>query len=360
MLSIPLPFVAAFLLFLVIVVLRLKAPNHWKKPIGFIFLCIITMTVVGLRWTMDYPFLRAIQPILGACLPVTAWLSFSKAHRHSSSYFLHSLGPLIVALCSLSYPYLWPNIIDYLVPLLSLFYGLSLIKSSFSPAEEVSLNQLTQVSIAERATGLLLIISALTDSAISYDFFASSGVHTHLILSVSYLILIPAIASMVVFVSICTPIQSGEVATEQQESQQNRKEQSEVALQEIPSLNEDETSRILSQFETLMTEHEVFKDANLTLSKIARKLVIPARKISASVNHKYGENISKVINTYRINHAKDLLVSSDMPITDIYLSSGFQTKSNFNREFSRITGQTPSDYRQTNSVNTKVPEINPD
>ncbi|MEZ8387612.1 helix-turn-helix domain-containing protein, partial [Vibrio splendidus] len=47
---------------------------------------------------------------------------------------------------------------------------------------------------------------------------------------------------------------------------------------------------------------------------------------------------------------KTLLMQSDEAITDIFLSSGFQTKSNFNREFSRITGQTPSEYRSSPQV----------
>ena len=31
--------------------------------------------------------------------------------------------------------------------------------------------------------------------------------------------------------------------------------------------------------------------------------------------------------------------------TDAMLASGFNTKSNFNREFRRVTGRTPSDWR---------------
>ena len=32
-------------------------------------------------------------------------------------------------------------------------------------------------------------------------------------------------------------------------------------------------------------------------------------------------------------------------VTDAMLASGFNTKSNFNREFRRVTGRTPSDWR---------------
>lgn len=117
------------------------------------------------------------------------------------------------------------------------------------------------------------------------------------------------------------------------------------------SLDEDkEVTQIVAKFDALMKDHQVFKDPDLSLNRVARKLGIPARKISSAVNQTHHQNISKVINAYRIEHAKTLLMQSDEAITDIFLSSGFQTKSNFNREFSRITGQTPSEYRSSPQV----------
>jgi AraC-like DNA-binding protein len=116
------------------------------------------------------------------------------------------------------------------------------------------------------------------------------------------------------------------------------------------SLDEDqaeETAQIMVKFDALMREHQLFKDPDLSLNRLARKLGIPARKISSAVNQTHNENISKVINAYRIEYAKTLLKQSDDTITDIFLNSGFQTKSNFNREFSRITGQTPSEFRSS-------------
>ena len=39
-------------------------------------------------------------------------------------------------------------------------------------------------------------------------------------------------------------------------------------------------------------------------------------------------------------------MASQKTIAEIYLESGFQSKSNFNREFSRIVKQTPSEFRR--------------
>ncbi|WP_413700825.1 helix-turn-helix domain-containing protein [Psychromonas sp. KJ10-10] len=112
-------------------------------------------------------------------------------------------------------------------------------------------------------------------------------------------------------------------------------------------LAEIEINQIVSKIDSLITTKEVFLDPDLTLDRLARKAGIPARQISISINQVYGRNVSQVINEYRIERAKQLLISTDNPITQIYFDSGFQTKSNFNREFARVTQQTPSAFRRS-------------
>ena len=77
MLAIPLPFVAALLLFITAVLLRYRYLQTSQKPFWFIMLCALMITVVGLRWTVDIALFRYLQPVLGASVPVTAWLCFT-------------------------------------------------------------------------------------------------------------------------------------------------------------------------------------------------------------------------------------------------------------------------------------------
>ena len=51
-------------------------------------------------------------------------------------------------------------------------------------------------------------------------------------------------------------------------------------------------------------------------------------------------------NSYRIREACHSL-EAGASVTEAMLASGFNTKSNFNREFRRITGRTPSAWRRT-------------
>ena len=71
----------------------------------------------------------------------------------------------------------------------------------------------------------------------------------------------------------------------------------------------------------------------------------PARRISTAVNRLHAKNISQYINEFRIAEACRLLTETDEPVTRIMFDAGFQTKSNFNREFRRVTGMSPMAWR---------------
>ena len=58
-----------------------------------------------------------------------------------------------------------------------------------------------------------------------------------------------------------------------------------------------------------------------------------------------GEGFSKYLSRYRIEKAKEILLSSDMLVTEIGPLVGFGDYSTFTRKFKQITGVSPSDYR---------------
>ncbi len=92
-----------------------------------------------------------------------------------------------------------------------------------------------------------------------------------------------------------------------------------------------------------MAERRLWQDPDLTLARLARRLGVPAKALSAAVNRVRGENISRVVNGWRVAHAGELL-RGGASVTEAMLASGFQTKSNFNREFLRVMGRAPSDW----------------
>jgi len=118
-------------------------------------------------------------------------------------------------------------------------------------------------------------------------------------------------------------------------------------------MTSERAHEITSLLDAKIRQDRLYLDPELTLSKLTRKLGIPAKKISIAVNQVHEKNISKIINGYRIEHAKHSLDTSQDTITQIFMNSGFQTKSNFNREFSRVVGMTPSEYRKSKAQHPK-------
>jgi AraC-like DNA-binding protein len=72
---------------------------------------------------------------------------------------------------------------------------------------------------------------------------------------------------------------------------------------------------------------------------------VPARELSAAINSVTGQNVSQFVNNRRIAEACRLLEETKQSATTIMLDVGFSTKSNFNREFRRVTGKSPRQWR---------------
>lgn len=58
-----------------------------------------------------------------------------------------------------------------------------------------------------------------------------------------------------------------------------------------------------------------------------------------------GKGFTEYLNDYRLNHAAQLLSTSDLPLIEIAASSGFENLSYFTRIFKREYGITPGKYR---------------
>jgi AraC-like DNA-binding protein len=115
------------------------------------------------------------------------------------------------------------------------------------------------------------------------------------------------------------------------------------------TLSEEDASRdqaIISALDQYLAQHKPFLDPDLTLARLARKLVVPAKQLSAAINRTKNENVSRFINRHRIEQACGLMTEGKS-VTTAMFDSGFNTKSNFNREFLRIKQVAPSKWLDT-------------
>ena len=112
-----------------------------------------------------------------------------------------------------------------------------------------------------------------------------------------------------------------------------------------PESPTDSDRAMLAKLDALMNDKNIYTDSNLTLARVARRLSAPVRDVSTAINRITGENFSRYINGFRVRHAQGALRETELPITEVMFDAGFVSKSSFNTEFRRITGQTPSEFR---------------
>jgi len=89
--------------------------------------------------------------------------------------------------------------------------------------------------------------------------------------------------------------------------------------------------------------------SDLNLKKLARKVGVPTREVSRAINQHAEINVSQWINSARVDAACEALVDTEVSVTQAMMDAGFLTKSNFNREFRRLKGCSPTQWRENQS-----------
>lgn len=80
---------------------------------------------------------------------------------------------------------------------------------------------------------------------------------------------------------------------------------------------------------------------------IAKELGLSLHQLSEIVNVEFGNNFPSLINQYRIEEAKKLLLDHPEKTTsEIGGRAGFSSKSTFYMEFKKFTGTNPNAYRR--------------
>jgi AraC-like DNA-binding protein len=118
-------------------------------------------------------------------------------------------------------------------------------------------------------------------------------------------------------------------------------------------IDQDKADEIIKKLTYLFEVEKIFRDEDISVQSLSEKLSIPSYQLSWIINKKMRASFSGLVNSYRIDEVKKRLTSpqdADKTILDIAFDAGFSTKTSFNRVFKRITGMTPSQYRNRHKV----------
>lgn len=103
----------------------------------------------------------------------------------------------------------------------------------------------------------------------------------------------------------------------------------------------------------LMEKEKIYQETELTLQNLADKLQSPSYQVSQAINEGMEKTFYDLINNYRVEEAKRLLLdpkNSNYTILSVGFEAGFNSKTTFNTVFKKFTGQTPTDFRASKIV----------
>ncbi|WP_245413527.1 helix-turn-helix domain-containing protein [Mangrovicella endophytica] len=303
-------------------------------------LCAIQSAIVGLRWSLAFAPAGLLQPVIASLIPVLAWLSFAglrseRAGAATARPWLHGLAPVVIALLVMG----WRPLIDPVLFLIFGGYGAALLRLAWRGPDMLAATRLGDETTAHRAlvaTALMLILSGAVDLAVAAALAGGQSGRAASIVAIADLLALLAAAGAAAVGGRSHP-PTAAAAIEQPPPSPVRPE---------PALLAADDAAVLQAIDTLMRERRLYRDPDLTLDRLARRAGIPARQISGAVNRSLGRNVSQLVNEYRVEEAKRRLAATDEPVTAVMLESGFGTKSNFNREFLRVAGMSPSAWRR--------------
>ena len=114
-------------------------------------------------------------------------------------------------------------------------------------------------------------------------------------------------------------------------------------------LSEQKKNEIISKIVVLMERDKLYQETELTLQDLAGKIQAPTYQVSQALNEGMKKNFYDLVNGYRVEEAKNLLLdpkSINYTILSVGFEAGFNSKTTFNTVFKKFTGLTPTDFRQ--------------
>lgn len=113
-------------------------------------------------------------------------------------------------------------------------------------------------------------------------------------------------------------------------------------------IKEEDVAVLYQKIKNCIEKEELYLKPDITLKELSVKTGIPIHPLSQIINQEFKKTFFELINTYRVEKAKSLLLNKNYAthsIESIGYDSGFGTKSSFFSVFKKFTAQTPLEFR---------------
>ncbi|SFR13101.1 AraC-type DNA-binding protein [Poseidonocella sedimentorum] len=308
--------------------------------VAFLMTCALQSLLVTAVVGYQTAWLRPALPVVATVIPPLAWITFQGAlvsRLPVRAMALHGAAPAFTLFCRI----FAPETTDVVVLLVFAGYGVAILIRLHGTAD-MPLARLEAGRVPAaiwQVLGWALIASAISDVLIAVAFASGHAGWAGWLITISSSLILLALGML-----SGSPAASG--------PQEEEDEDDQPAAAPIPQTSQEDVD-ILARLEAFLSREPLHLEPNLTLTRLARRLHLPEKRLSAAVNRTTGANVSRYINGWRIRHACGL-IENGQSVTEAMLDSGFNTKSNFNREFLRETGVAPSTWREKAQALTNV------
>lgn len=113
---------------------------------------------------------------------------------------------------------------------------------------------------------------------------------------------------------------------------------------EIGRFLEDGSSTVISDIKKYIADNLA---CDISRNEIAKAVHLSPDYLTSLFRQKTGEGLFEYILRKRIEKSELLLKTTDKPVTEVALLSGFQSISYFSRQFKKLKGCSPQSYRKT-------------
>lgn len=115
------------------------------------------------------------------------------------------------------------------------------------------------------------------------------------------------------------------------------------------SLTKEDGDYLVQKINSVLEQNKYYKDPDFNLSSFAEKLGVPKYRISQALNAFSEKSFSELINEFRVEEAKNRLLneaSSHLKLEAIGEEAGFRNKVSFYKNFKKLVGSSPGEFRE--------------
>lgn len=138
----------------------------------------------------------------------------------------------------------------------------------------------------------------------------------------------------------------------------SRQEEAELAVEPQPVEVEqpapaepagEVTYHFAHRFEAAFSESHLHLNPQLSIIDLAAEMGTNRTYVSNYINQQLHTTFSNYVNAWRVREAQRLLTDTNLTLEEVAEQSGFNSLTSFRRNFIRLTGTTPGNYRTAHS-----------